>query len=66
MTTVYDLTLDELTERLTAWGEPPFRATQVHRPRKRDEVRGVAGIERHIDGIESGLREAGVVHGRRQ
>lgn len=31
MTTVYDLTLDELTERLVAWGEPPFRARQVHR-----------------------------------
>ena len=31
MTTVYDLTLDELTERLTGWGEPPFRAKQVHR-----------------------------------
>jgi 23S rRNA (adenine2503-C2)-methyltransferase len=31
VTTVYDLTLDELTERLTAWGEPPFRAKQVHR-----------------------------------
>jgi 23S rRNA (adenine2503-C2)-methyltransferase len=26
---VYDLTLDELTERLRAWGEPPFRARQV-------------------------------------
>ena len=31
MTTVYDLTLDALTERLTGWGEPPFRARQVHR-----------------------------------
>jgi len=31
VTTVYDLTLDELTERLTAWGEPAFRAKQVHR-----------------------------------
>jgi len=27
---VYDLTLEELTERLTAWGEPPFRARQVY------------------------------------
>jgi len=31
VTTVYDLSLDELTERLTAWGEPAFRAKQVHR-----------------------------------
>ena len=31
MTTVYDLTLDELTERLAGWGEPPFRARQIHR-----------------------------------
>ncbi|MGZ8612552.1 MAG: 23S rRNA (adenine(2503)-C(2))-methyltransferase RlmN [Actinomycetota bacterium] len=31
MTTVYDLTLDQLTERLGDWGEPPFRARQVHR-----------------------------------
>jgi len=29
--TVYDLTLDQLTERLGAWGEPAFRARQVHR-----------------------------------
>ena len=29
--TVYDLTLDQLTERLGGWGEPPFRAKQVHR-----------------------------------
>jgi len=29
--TVYDLTLDELTERLVGWGEPPFRARQIHR-----------------------------------
>src|SRR4030095_13168951 len=29
--TVYDLTLDHLTERLGAWGEPAFRARQVHR-----------------------------------
>ncbi|HEY3212538.1 MAG TPA: 23S rRNA (adenine(2503)-C2)-methyltransferase, partial [Actinomycetota bacterium] len=31
MATVYDLTLDQLTERLGDWGEPPFRARQVHR-----------------------------------
>jgi 23S rRNA (adenine2503-C2)-methyltransferase len=31
VTTVYDLTLDQLTERLGDWGEPPFRARQVHR-----------------------------------
>jgi 23S rRNA (adenine2503-C2)-methyltransferase len=31
VTTVYDLTLDELAERLEAWGEPPFRAKQIHR-----------------------------------
>lgn len=31
MTTVYDLALDELTERLIAWGEPAFRAKQIHR-----------------------------------
>jgi 23S rRNA (adenine2503-C2)-methyltransferase len=29
--TVYDLSLGELTDRLTAWGEPAFRAKQVHR-----------------------------------
>jgi 23S rRNA (adenine2503-C2)-methyltransferase len=29
MTTVYDLTREQLAERLTGWGEPPFRATQV-------------------------------------
>jgi 23S rRNA (adenine2503-C2)-methyltransferase len=28
--TVYDLTLDGLTERLTAWGEPAFRGAQVY------------------------------------
>jgi 23S rRNA (adenine2503-C2)-methyltransferase len=27
---VYDLSPDELTERLTAWGEPAFRAKQVY------------------------------------
>ena len=31
MPTVYDLTLEELTERLARWGEPPFRAKQVYR-----------------------------------
>lgn len=31
MATVYDLTLEQLTERLEAWGEPAFRARQVHR-----------------------------------
>ena len=29
MPTVYDLTLDQLTDRLVAWGEPAFRAKQV-------------------------------------
>jgi 23S rRNA (adenine2503-C2)-methyltransferase len=29
--TVYDLTLDQLTQRLGDWGEPPFRAKQIHR-----------------------------------
>jgi 23S rRNA (adenine2503-C2)-methyltransferase len=29
--TVYDLTLEQLTERLASWGEPAFRAKQVHR-----------------------------------
>jgi len=28
--TVYDLSLEELTERLSAWGEPAYRAKQVH------------------------------------
>jgi 23S rRNA (adenine2503-C2)-methyltransferase len=28
--TVFDLTLDALTERLAAWDEPPYRARQVH------------------------------------
>jgi 23S rRNA (adenine2503-C2)-methyltransferase len=28
--TVYDLSLPELTDRLTAWGEPAFRARQVY------------------------------------
>jgi 23S rRNA (adenine2503-C2)-methyltransferase len=27
---VYDLSLDQLTDRLTAWGEPAFRAKQVY------------------------------------
>ena len=31
MATVYDLSLDQLTERLVAWDEPPFRARQVYR-----------------------------------
>ena len=29
MPTVYDLTRDQLTDRLVAWGEPAFRAKQV-------------------------------------
>ena len=29
MSTVYDLTREQLTDRLVAWGEPPFRAKQV-------------------------------------
>ncbi len=29
MPTVYDLTLEQLTDRLVAWGEPAFRAKQV-------------------------------------
>jgi 23S rRNA (adenine2503-C2)-methyltransferase len=31
VTTVYDLTLDQLAERMAGWGEPPFRARQVYR-----------------------------------
>ena len=31
MPTVYDLTLEQLTDRLVAWGEPAFRAKQVWR-----------------------------------
>jgi 23S rRNA (adenine2503-C2)-methyltransferase len=31
VTTVYDLSLEELTERLAAFGEPPYRARQVYR-----------------------------------
>ena len=31
VTTVYDLSLEQLTERLAGWGEPAFRAKQVHR-----------------------------------
>ena len=27
--TVYDLTREQLAERLVAWGEPPFRAKQI-------------------------------------
>ncbi|MEO8292149.1 MAG: hypothetical protein ABI635_03335 [Actinomycetota bacterium] len=30
MPTVYDLTREQLTDRLVAWGEPAFRAKQVH------------------------------------
>src|SRR6476646_1014355 len=26
---IYDLTLPDLTERLAAWGEPPYRARQI-------------------------------------
>src|SRR5687768_2438839 len=29
MSTAYDLTLEQLTDRLVAWGEPAFRAKQV-------------------------------------
>jgi 23S rRNA (adenine2503-C2)-methyltransferase len=29
MTTVYDLTFEQLTDRLVAWGEPAFRAKQI-------------------------------------
>ncbi|MEX0984379.1 MAG: hypothetical protein WD096_04955, partial [Actinomycetota bacterium] len=29
MPTVYDLTLEQLTDRLVSWGEPAFRAKQV-------------------------------------
>ncbi len=29
MPTVYDLTLEQLTDRLVAWGEPQYRAKQV-------------------------------------
>jgi 23S rRNA (adenine2503-C2)-methyltransferase len=31
VTTVYDLTLEQLTEHLDGWGEPAFRARQVYR-----------------------------------
>jgi len=31
VTNVYDLSLEQLTERLAAWGEPAFRARQVYR-----------------------------------
>ncbi len=31
MATVYDLSLEQLTERLGVWGEPPYRARQLHR-----------------------------------
>ncbi len=31
MSTVYDLSLEQLTARLGEWGEPPFRARQVYR-----------------------------------
>ncbi|MGH2637174.1 MAG: 23S rRNA (adenine(2503)-C(2))-methyltransferase RlmN [Actinomycetota bacterium] len=31
MTSVYDLSLEQLADRLAAWGEPPFRARQVYR-----------------------------------
>jgi 23S rRNA (adenine2503-C2)-methyltransferase len=30
MTTAYDLTRDELTDRLVAWGEPTYRAGQIY------------------------------------
>jgi 23S rRNA (adenine2503-C2)-methyltransferase len=29
MATVYDLSFEQLAERLSSWGEPPFRAKQV-------------------------------------
>jgi 23S rRNA (adenine2503-C2)-methyltransferase len=31
VTSVYDLSLEQLAERLDAWGEPAYRARQVHR-----------------------------------
>ena len=36
---LYDLTLDQLTEMLTGWGEPRFRAEQVWRWLYRSLVR---------------------------
>ena len=30
MNTVYDLSLDELTRRVTSWGEPSYRAKQIY------------------------------------
>jgi len=48
MVTAYDLTLEQLTERLAAWGEPAFRAKQVYaqlwrRGATYDEMSDVSG-----------------------
>ena len=51
MATAYDLTLEQLTERLVAWGEPAFRAKQVYaqlwrRGATYEEMSDVSGLLR--------------------
>ncbi|GIV00406.1 MAG: hypothetical protein KatS3mg014_2021 [Actinomycetota bacterium] len=52
MVNVYDLTLEQLTERLAAWGEPAFRARQLYRQLWRRS----ATYEEMTD-LPAGLRE---------
>jgi 23S rRNA (adenine2503-C2)-methyltransferase len=52
VSTVYDLTLEELTERLAAWGEPAFRARQVHR-----QLWGRAATYERMPDVPKPLRE---------
>ena len=51
MPTVYDLTREQLTDRLVAWGEPAFRAKQVHAQLWRR-----AATYEHMPEIPSALR----------
>jgi 23S rRNA (adenine2503-C2)-methyltransferase len=52
VTTVYDLTLDQLTERLGDWGEAPFRARQVYR-----QLWNRAATYDHMPDVPKALRE---------
>ena len=52
MSTVYDLTLEQLTARLDEWGEPPFRARQVYR-----HLWGRAATFEQMPDVPKALRE---------
>ena len=52
MPTVYDLTREQLTDRLVAWGEPTFRAKQVW-----SQLWGRAATYDQMSDVPQGLRE---------